>query len=128
MKKVLLMFMFLSSGISLFAQYNFENISINYGQEIPDPKNKIVKIIGEANGKVYTLAVKGDDFTIKIFSSDEMKFMSENIIVIPQVQDREVDFEEIYLLNGKLYVIGSVYEKKKKYSDLLELKFQKKVF
>lgn len=114
MRKIILIFMFLSTGMSLFAQYNFENISISYGEEIPDPKNKIVKIIGEANGKVYTLAVKGDDFTIKIFSSDEMKFVSENIIVIPQVQDREVDFEEIYLLNGRLYVIGSVYEKKEK--------------
>jgi hypothetical protein len=114
MKKVLLMFLFLFSGMTLFAQYNFENISMNYGQEIPDPKNKIVKIIGESNGKIYTLAVKGDDFTIKIFSSDEMKFVSENIIVIPEVKDREVDFEEIYLLNGKLYVIGSVYDKKEK--------------
>lgn len=114
MRKIILMFMFLLTGMSLFAQYNFENISINYGQEIPDPKNKIVKIIGESNGKIYTLAVKGDDFTIKIFSSEEMKFVSENIIVIPEVKDREVDFEEIYLLNGKLYVIGSVYNRKEK--------------
>ena len=44
-----------------------------------------------------------------------MKLISSNPIVIPQISDKEVDFEEIFFLNDNLYVIGSVYNKKTKF-------------
>lgn len=115
MKKLLLAtILFVASTLSLSAQYAIENLSMSYGDEIKDNKNKIVKIIGEANGKIYALALKKKDFSLKIFGSEKMNVLSESKINIPDVKDREVDFENIFLLNGKLYVIGSVYDKKQK--------------
>lgn len=67
MKKLLLAtILFVASTLSLSAQYAIENLSMSYGDEIKDNENKIVKIIGEANGKIYALALKKKDFSLKI--------------------------------------------------------------
>jgi hypothetical protein len=118
MKKILL----LAINLFLFhanAQNQIEGVSIEYGVEIQDNTNKIVKIIGEANGKIYTLSVKKNDFFIKIFTAADMKELSSKQIIVPPVKDRDVDFEDIFLLNDKLYVIGSVYDKKTKKFNLV---------
>src|SRR5690606_40324881 len=106
--------LFVASTLTLSAQYALENLSMSYGDEIKDNSNKIVKIIGEANGKIYALALKNKTFSLKVFGSEKMDILSESKINIPDVKDREVDFEDIFLLNGKLYIIGSVYDKKQK--------------
>ncbi len=54
-------------------------ISITSGEEIEDDSQKIVKIAGESNGKIYTLAYKGKKVYIKVFSED-MKLLSVNLI------------------------------------------------
>jgi hypothetical protein len=60
MKKILLGFIFfVSTGISLNAQNKIDKIDLTYGEEITDDTGKIVKIIGEANNKIYTLVLKG---------------------------------------------------------------------
>jgi len=115
MKKVLLAAMlFVASTFTVSAQYSLENLSMSYGEELKDNDNKIVKIVGEANGKIYALALKNKTYSLKIFGSEKMNLISENPIKIPEVKDKEVDFEEIFLLNDKLHVIGSVYDKKQK--------------
>ncbi|WP_123773980.1 hypothetical protein [[Flexibacter] sp. ATCC 35103] len=108
--------------INLHAQNKIENLNMTYGDELPDDKQKIIKIIGEANDKIYALALSGkEDFFLKIFESKSMRMISSNGIVIPKLDDREVDFEEIFLLNEKLYAIGSVYKKKDKTYNLVGL-------
>ena len=80
-------------------------------------KQKIVKIIGETGNKIYALGFKEkEDYFLKIFDSKTMKLLSSNPIVIPQISDKEVDFEDVFLLNNTLYAIGSVYNKKEKIS------------
>ncbi len=102
------------------AQNKIEKLSITYGTELPDDKQKIVKMIGEFENKIYALALKGDDeYFLKIFESESMKMISSNQIIIPELDDREIDFEEVYLLNGNLYAIGSVYNKKEKTFNLV---------
>ena len=104
----------------LVAQNKIDKVSLTYGDELADDKQKIVKIVGESNNKIFALAIKGkDDYFIKIFESGSMKLISSNPIVIPQISDKEVDFEEIFLLNDNLYVIGSVYNKKDKIFNLV---------
>lgn len=120
MKRVLLITLFLLLGTSgFYAQNKLDKINLTYGDELADDGQKIVKIIGETDGKIYALALKKDDFFIKIFESSTMKMVSSNAIVIPALNGKEVDFEDIYLLNGKLYAIGSTYNRKEKIFNLV---------
>lgn len=112
--------LFVLCSISLNAQNKIDKINMTYGEELPDDKQKIVKIIGEHNNKIYALGFKGkEDYFLKVFESSTMKIISSNPIVIPQISDREIDFEDVFLLNGKLYAIGSVYNKKDKIFNLV---------
>ena len=106
----------------VFSQYKIDNLSFNYGEEILDEKGKVVRIVGEANGFIYAIGNKKDDFFLKLFTSKEMKMKSNNKIVLPEFKDKEIDFEEAFLLEGKLYIIGSVYQKKEKIFNLVAFK------
>lgn len=117
---------FVCSCMSLNAQNKIDKINMTYGEELPDDNQKIVKIVGESSNKIYALAVYKDDYFLKTFDSKTMKIISSNPIVIPQLNDREVDFEEIFLLNNKLYAIGSVYNKKDKTFNLLGTEISEK--
>jgi hypothetical protein len=103
----------------LNAQNKIDKVALSYGAELPDDKYKIIKIIGEANNKIYALSSKKDDFVLKIFESSTMKQISSNEIKLPEMNDKEIDFEDIFLLNGKLYAVGSVYNRKTKIFNLL---------
>jgi hypothetical protein len=125
MKKKLFTIVFAALlGLNLHAQYKIDNLLMTYGEEITEEKGKIVKIIGEANNKIYALGLKGKkDYFLKIFSSKEMKLLSNNPIVFPEYKDKDLDFEEITLLNGRLYIIGSVFHRKDKIFTLNALEF-----
>lgn len=116
MKKLILSFAFFALCFSsVSAQNKIDKIDVTYGEEITDDKGKIVKIIGEANNKIYTLVLKGkSNYFLKIFDSKAMKQVSLNEIVFPEVKDKELEFEEIVLLGDKLYAVGSVYHRKEK--------------
>lgn len=123
-KQLLLFFAFLMFSLTSYSQYKIENIGISYGEEITEEKGKIIKIIGEANNKIYALGLKGKkDYFLKTFSSKEMKLLSNNPIVLPELADKEIGFEEITLLNDRLYVIGSVYKRKDKIFNLVGIEF-----
>lgn len=125
MKKVFLVIVItLLFVVTARAQYKIDNLSISYGEEIKDEKGKIVKIIGEANDKIYALGLKGKkDYFLKIFSSKEMKLLSNNPIILPEYNDKDLDFEEVELLNNKLYLIGSVFNRKEKIFNLIAVEF-----
>jgi hypothetical protein len=121
MKKILMGFaFFVLCSISLNAQNKIDKINMTYGEELPEDKQKIVKLIGEHNNKIYALGFKEkDNYFLKVFESTSMKLISSNPIIIPQISDKEIDFEDVFLLNGKLYAIGSVYNKKDKIFNLV---------
>ena len=127
MKKLLctLAFMVLSSS-NLFAQYDIPGAAkFEYGEEIPDDSGKLVKIIGEANNKIYTLVTKENAITgsityyIRVFGAEKMDLISTNKIVLPEFKDKDLDFEEIILLKDQLYVLGSTYHRKDKKHSLV---------
>jgi hypothetical protein len=106
---------FVFFSLNLLAQNKIDKINLTYGEEITDDKGKIIKIIGEANNKIYTLVLKGkSDYFLKIFDSKAMKQIANNPILLPEIKEKEVEFEEVVLLNDKLYFIGSVYYRKEK--------------
>lgn len=95
MKKTLFTIVFaVLLGLNLHAQYKIDNLSMTYGEEITEEKGKIVKIIGEANNKIYALGLKGKkDYFLKIFSSKEMKLLSNNPIILPEYKEKVENFE-----------------------------------
>ncbi|WP_053976412.1 hypothetical protein [Mangrovimonas xylaniphaga] len=116
-KLTFLLVMFASLVMS--AQGTFGPISITHGQEIEQDKEKIVKIAGETNNKIYTLATKGKNYFIKVFKSEDMSLISVNEIEMPDFIDKEPQFEQMVVMNDKIYIIGSVYDKKNKEANLL---------
>ena len=98
---------------------NIGPISITHGQEIEADKEKIVRIAGEANGKIYTLATRKNDYYIKVFKADDMSLISTNEIEMKDFKDKEPEFEDIAVLDGKIFIIGSMYDKKEKVANLL---------
>lgn len=126
-KNVLKIIFILFCCFNLNAQNKIDKIDLTYGEEIPDDKGKIVKIIGEANNKIYTLILKGkSDYFLKIFDSAKMKQISLNPLVLPELNDKDVEFEEITIMNDKLYVIGSVYHRKEKKFTLVGIPISEK--
>lgn len=121
MKKITIAFLLLLlCCINLNAQNKIDKLNMTYGEELPDDKQKIVKIIGETNNKIYALAIAGkNDFFLKIFESKTMGIISSNPIIIPKLDDKEVDFEDIFLLKDNLYAIGSVFNRKEKTFNLV---------
>ncbi|OIQ28766.1 MAG: hypothetical protein BM564_08330 [Bacteroidetes bacterium MedPE-SWsnd-G2] len=102
----------------VYAQGQFGNISVSHGQEIEEDSEKIVKIAGEFNGKIYTLATKKKKFFIKVFTSDKMTLISTNEIVLPELKGKDLSFEGFFSLNEQLYVLGSVFDRKSKTANL----------
>ena len=100
--------------INLFSQ-TIGPITITQGSEIKDDKQKIVKIAGEAHGKIYTLAFKNKKVYIKVFSND-MKLLSTNLIEREKLKskNKKIIFEDIIILDNNIYVFGSIYDKKAK--------------
>ena len=122
MKKLVLGFiLFVCSGVSLNAQNKIDKINMTYGEEITDDSGKIVRIIGEANNKIYTLVMKKSNYFLKIFDSKTMKQASLNPIELPELNDKDLEFEEIVLMRDKLYVIGSVFHRKEKKFTLVAM-------
>src|SRR5690606_26685744 len=113
-KKITLCLLLMMSFLTVTAQEKLGPITITHGKEIDADKEKIVRIAGETNGKIYTLATKGKDFFIKVFNSSDMSLLSVNEIEMDDFIDKEPNFEEISVLNNRVYILGSVYEKMEK--------------
>lgn len=118
-KKIILSLLLFSALTSINAQGKLGPITIVHGEEIKADKEKIVRIAGETNGKIYTLAIRSDDYFIKVFNSSDMALISSNKIIMPDLIDKEPEFEEIAVLNNKIYLFGSVYDRKNKVSNLV---------
>ncbi|WP_143106384.1 hypothetical protein [Pustulibacterium marinum] len=117
MKKLLFMvaMVLLSSTGFMNAQHQIEDLQLTYGEELDNDGYKILKIFGEKNDKIFALALKGKkDFALKTFDSETMQIIGTYSIEFPELKDKDLDFEEIYMLNNKIYALGSVYSKKEK--------------
>ncbi len=127
MKKTTLMLLFFTIAISFcYSQNRVGDIEFRFGEKIDDQKGKLVKIIGENSDRIYALGIKGKkDYYINTFSSADMSLLSNELLVLPEVKDRDLDFEEMLLVGSKLYVIGSFYDRKNKESNLVAIEISK---
>lgn len=123
--KYTLLFAFAFITFIGYSQNKFGPITLSYGEEIIQDKEKIVRIAGESNGRVYTLAIKGKKFFVKVFDASEMKLMATNEIVFPELKGKELDFEDFAVLNDKVFALGSLYDRKNKEFTLMALEISK---
>ena len=119
MKKYYILFITILCFSALNAQTKFGPINLEYGKEIVENKEKIVRIAGETGEKIYTLATKGKKHFIKVFNSKEMELLATNEIVFPELNDKELNFEEFMLIGSKIYAFGSLYNRKSKEFNLI---------
>ena len=101
-----------------FSQIKVANLTIDHGTEIEDDSNKIVRIAGEIDGQIIALANKKKDYFIKVFKSSDMSLISTNLIDLASFKNKNINFEEIELIGNRIYVFGSVFDKKAKESNL----------
>lgn len=105
------------------AQFKIDDLSVSYGQDLSDDKEKIVKVVGQTSSKIYTVALKGNkNYFLKIFSATDMKLLSSNPIEMPE-DGKELEFEDVVLLNNNLYLLASVYNKSEKLFTLDAIAF-----
>ncbi|MEM6684577.1 MAG: hypothetical protein AAF617_02185 [Bacteroidota bacterium] len=120
MKHIVTTFMLLFVVCTMNAQGKLGPITITYGKEIKDDKEKIVQIAGELNGKIYTLAQKGKKkYFLKMFSSDSMEELGKQQIEFAEYKGKDLLFEELVVIGNNLYAFGSLYDKKAKESNLV---------
>jgi len=121
MKKItLLLSVFLLTTISSIGQVQIGDVTITFGEKIEESRGKIVKIIGEVSNQIYALSLQGKKkYFINTFSSESMELIRSVPLDLPEVKDKDLDFEEIFLIGEKVYVFGSVYHRKEKLSNLV---------
>ncbi|WP_298418528.1 hypothetical protein [uncultured Kordia sp.] len=119
MKHILRVLLFLFV-LNLNAQGKLGPISISYGQEIKEDKEKIVRIAGELNGKIYTLARKGKKkYFLKMFSADKMEVLGTQQVEFSEYKGKDLTFEDIIVIGNKIYAFGSLYDRKAKENHLV---------
>ncbi|MEX0995561.1 MAG: hypothetical protein WDZ45_00770 [Flavobacteriaceae bacterium] len=123
MKKITSVLLFLAIAVtSSYAQNRVGDINFRFGEKIEDQKGTIVKIVGETEGRIYALGLKGKkDYYINTFSSEDMSLLSNERLVLPEIKDKDLEFEEMLLVGTKLYVIGSFYDRRNKESNLVAI-------
>lgn len=112
MKKLLLAMTFVMATLTLCtAQSKVGPITFVHGEEIEEDREKIVRIAGQSNGKIFTLATKGNNYFIKVFDAETLALETIEEIELNEFKGRDIDFEEITVLKGKVYILGSVWDK-----------------
>lgn len=123
MKKITFLFVLVVFVASAsYAQNRVGEIEFSFGEKIDEQKGKLVKIVGETSDRIYALGLRGKkNFYINTFSSEDMSLMSNILIELPEINDRDLEFEEMLMVGTKIYAIGSFYDRRKKESNLIAI-------
>lgn len=123
MKKITFLFvlvLFIASAS--YAQNRVGEIEFSFGEKIDEQRGKLVKIVGETSDRIYALGLRGKkNFYINTFSSEDMSLISNILIELPEINDRDLEFEEMLMVGTKIYAIGSFYDRRNKESNLIAI-------
>lgn len=87
-------------------------VKIDWGETI-DSENKMRKIIGEdQDGNVYALMYKSKKYYISKFVGADMSESFSKQIVLPEIDGKDLVFDQIYLMHNKLIILGSNFNNK----------------
>lgn len=107
MKKLIMLFFALV--ISLVAQA--QDINISRGPEyVDDPGTNIADILGDDGTGILMLRMGKNDYYIEKYNYDMVKVFSSKI-VLPAAGKKEYEMEQVLLVNSRVYLFASFYEK-----------------
>ncbi|WP_397364245.1 hypothetical protein [Olleya sp. R77988] len=118
MKKHLTLFLLLIST-SLFAQLKVGNIGLNFGESIPSKDGDVVKIAGELNNTIYTLARNKKKFFLQTFDASSKEFKTSSLLKFDKINGKKLQIEDLAIVGEKVFLMVSYFDKKtKKYNFL----------
>tara|TARA_R100000935_G_scaffold13736_5_gene27667 strand:+ start:94476 stop:96122 length:1647 start_codon:yes stop_codon:yes gene_type:complete len=100
--------------LTLFAQFNVGDVSMNFGSEITAEDGEIVHIAGESDNVTYALAKKKKNYFIQTFRVDNQDFITDKEIELEKIGKNKVTLEDFAVVNGSVYVFASYYDKSNK--------------
>lgn len=88
-------------------------IEVKDGVTFEDDNKKLAKIVGEFENKVYGVGFKGTKkIYFNVFDKTQMNLLKSTEIELPDYEKREVVFDDVILMQDKIYVLASSYNKK----------------
>lgn len=112
MKNVLLFTVALLATISTYGQLKVGNVNLDFGPTIESQKESIIHIAGTENGTIYTLALKKKAYFIQSYDEGSQELKKSVEIDLDKIDNRRVDVEDFVLIDGKLYLMASFYNRK----------------
>jgi len=114
-KRVTLLLLLVS--ISLSAQLKVGNIDLNFGENITTTDGDIIKIAGEKNNTIYTLARKKKKFFLQTFEASTKAFKKSSLLKFDKVNGNKLQIEDLAIVGEKVFLMLSYFDKKaKKYN------------
>ena len=108
-----------------FAQAQNQDLDFTWGQDI-DAETEIVKIIHrDANGH-YALTNRRKTFFIEYFSNPDYKRKFTTELKLPEINDRRMDLENVYYMDGNLLLFSSYYDRKTKTQNTYAFKLDER--
>jgi hypothetical protein len=114
MKFKLLGLVLLCASMYSFAQLEVGNVNINFGKEVTAKKGTVVQIAGEIDGVTYALASKKETYYIETFDATTQDYLNSEQIEFDKVNGSKVSIEDLAVMEDKIYVFASYYDKKNK--------------
>ena len=106
------------------------DVSLGYGSDIQkitklEPET-IVKEIGEIDEKSYTLILTGiSNYFLKVVDLNEKKVLLTIPIEVSEKNSKNVEFEDIIIIQNKLYVLENVFSELNNTNSLVSIELSK---
>lgn len=101
---------------SAFGVVTFDLPQVEWGEEHKD-KTRVYQVLGEQDGKVYTLSERKKKTYLDVYDAD-LKKDNAYEIETPEIDGKKVDLLYYNLLNGKMVALAAHYDKKDKKESL----------
>ena len=125
-KTIFSLFLVFSFSLILSAQNTKKNYTISELKKTNIELETIVKEVGEIDDKLYTLCLNGSsDYFLKVVDLFEKKVLLTIPIIVSQKNGENTEFEDIVIIQDKLYVLENVFSQKNKTNALVGVELSK---
>ena len=125
-KTIFSLLLVFSFSLILSAQNTKKNYTISELKKTNIELETIVKEVGEIDDKLYTLCLNGSsDYFLKVVDLFEKKVLLTIPIIVSQKNGENTEFEDIVIIQDKLYVLENVFSQKNKTNALVGVELSK---
>ncbi|AUC82914.1 hypothetical protein [Lacinutrix sp. Bg11-31] len=117
--KKLIPFLLLLICSTVSAQLKVGNIDLDFGETITSKDGDVIKIAGEKDNTVYTLARKKKKFFLQTFDASTKAFKSSTLLKFEKMNGGKLLIEDLAIVGEKVFLMLSYYNKKAKTYNFL---------